>query len=82
MGIELASLWLRLPGQVHGTISCWVVHGQMNKSKLITRASPTLAPAAWHVQAGKTMDTAGRVPSPQAVGGSPQTCLLICFSDA
>ena len=45
MGIELASLWLRLPGQVHGTISCWVVHGQMNKSKLITRASPYVGPS-------------------------------------
>ena len=69
MGIECASLWLHLPRQVNGIKSCWVVHGQMNKHKLITRAFSAMVPVAWHVQAEKTADTAGRVPSTKAGGG-------------
>lgn len=68
MGLERASLWLHLLRHVNGIISCWVVHGQMNKNKVMTRAFPAMVPAAWHVQAGKTVDTAGRVPSTKAVG--------------
>lgn len=68
-GIERASLWLHLPRQVNGIISCWVVHGQMNKNKLITRAFPAMDLAAWHIHDGKTVGTAGRVPSTKAVGG-------------
>lgn len=68
-GIERASLWLHLPRQVNGIISCWVVHGQMNKNKLITRAFPAMVLAAWHIQDGKTVGTAGRVPSTKPVGG-------------
>lgn len=38
-------------------------------NKLITRAFPALDLAARHVQAGKIVATAGRVPKTKAVGG-------------
>lgn len=79
MGIEHACLWLHLPRQINGIISCWVVHGQMNKNKVNYQGSFRHGPSCLACPGWKDSGHSWQSTKHQSCGGLPQTCLMICM---